>query len=500
MADGGFGLDHWTTVAAAIAHSAESLTLATADAPEWTPWRALGRLHPLLVHFPIALVLAAAAIEAWRGLRREPGRSPAVSGLLLAAALTAGAATITGWVNAAWEHGRDVSDTLLWHRWLGTGSTALLAALAVLARRSEPAHPFASLHSARRSGAFVAAITIAVVGHLGGELVHGENYVLAALRTRVREAPKDAAPRAAAVASSLPIAKSPEEVALAAAALRILDARCAECHGASKQKGGLRLSPIAAAFTGPRTQWVIQPGAPDISELLVRVSLPADDLDAMPPEGERLSDAEIGALRAWIAGGARVSSEEASTPAPVAPPVAVDRARAESGAADTSAASAAARIVERGGRALAVAQGSNDYEVDVSRAAPPWGDDDVDRLRELGAAIVELNLAGSAIGDAGVARLPAMDRLERLRLDGTRVTGAAVERLLAMPRLASANFVGTGLDDDGLVRLTAHPTLIRVYVWRTKVTADGAQRAKRIRPTLDIVGAAESAPSIAPVP
>ena len=46
------------------------------------------------------------------------------------------------------------------------------------------------------------------------------------------------------------------------------------------------------------------PGNPAASELFVRMSLPPDDIDIMPPEGELLSPEDIATVRAWIESGA----------------------------------------------------------------------------------------------------------------------------------------------------------------------------------------------------
>ena len=71
------------------------------------PWlRLVGRLHPLLVHFPIGLVLAAAAVEGWRWWRRDRGLSEFTSVAMLLAALAAIGAVATGWINA-WQEGQD---------------------------------------------------------------------------------------------------------------------------------------------------------------------------------------------------------------------------------------------------------------------------------------------------------------------------------------------------------------------------------------------------------
>ncbi len=89
----------------------------------------LGRLGPLhipVVHFPIALLLAAAAAEllsVWRGHRLP---SPAVNFCVRLGAVSAVVAAVLGWVHAGNDYGAGMPLALSWHRWLGT-STALWA-------------------------------------------------------------------------------------------------------------------------------------------------------------------------------------------------------------------------------------------------------------------------------------------------------------------------------------------------------------------------------------
>ena len=102
----------------------------------------IGRLHPLLIHFPIALVIAAAlaefaaivtADEGWRTVAVRNVRAGAVFALL---------ATIAGW-RLALAPVVDASPLLEWHRWLGTvaAGAALAAALATFAVRRRSALP-----------------------------------------------------------------------------------------------------------------------------------------------------------------------------------------------------------------------------------------------------------------------------------------------------------------------------------------------------------------------
>src|SRR5688572_905513 len=85
----------------------------------------------------------------------------------------------------------------------------------------------------------------------------------------------------------------------------ILAARCYECHGPETQESQFRLDVRSAALRGGLTGEAIVPGNAAESRLIEYVSADPDSGEiAMPPEGERLTAAEIGQLRAWIDAGA----------------------------------------------------------------------------------------------------------------------------------------------------------------------------------------------------
>jgi hypothetical protein len=88
----------------------------------------------------------------------------------------------------------------------------------------------------------------------------------------------------------------------------ILEAKCVTCHGPEDQFNDLRLDSKAAILKGGKNGKVVTPGDPAKSSLYVRVSLPPDDLDIMPAEGDPLTAAQIDTLKRWIAGGADFGS------------------------------------------------------------------------------------------------------------------------------------------------------------------------------------------------
>jgi uncharacterized membrane protein len=134
----------------------------------------IGRLHLLLIHFPIALVIAAAAAEAativtgddrWHTVAVRNVRAGAVFALL---------AAFAGW-RLSCEMGMDTSPLLEWHRWLGTigGVVTLVAAIATAGTGGRS--PLGVRNY--RIALFSAGMLVAVAGHLGGLLVWGANFL-----------------------------------------------------------------------------------------------------------------------------------------------------------------------------------------------------------------------------------------------------------------------------------------------------------------------------------
>ncbi len=129
----------------------------------------VARLHVLVVHFPIALILVAVLAQV---LAMRPGREEfavAARYCLWMGALGAMASIVSGWgAGEAWS-----AERMFAHRWLGMAAavTALVAAVVSAAE---------ARGRARRSLLVVlmmlAATLVVLAGHQGGLLVHGADY------------------------------------------------------------------------------------------------------------------------------------------------------------------------------------------------------------------------------------------------------------------------------------------------------------------------------------
>ena len=130
-----------------------------------------GEMHPAFVHFPIALILAAALAEALALTTRRPMFAHAARYSVVIAALGAIAAVPAGWIAGAVDYGT-LAGTLATHRWLGIVAGIVIIGTAVLseaAHRRNRGRLLLCYRIALVAGAFLVVLT----AYFGGKLVHG---------------------------------------------------------------------------------------------------------------------------------------------------------------------------------------------------------------------------------------------------------------------------------------------------------------------------------------
>lgn len=95
--------------------------------------------------------------------------------------------------------------------------------------------------------------------------------------------------------------------------LPIFKERCFECHQkeftdengrVKKPKGKFRMDNPQLMLKGGEEGGDLTPGDPDKSTVYTYTLLPEDDDMAMPPKGDRLTDAQKELIKKWIAEGA----------------------------------------------------------------------------------------------------------------------------------------------------------------------------------------------------
>jgi uncharacterized membrane protein len=270
----------------------------------------VGRLHPLLVHVPVALLVLVPAMEL-AGLRRDWAYLRSAAGWVLAVAAAATfAAAFDGWL-LGWSggyRGRDVTR----HLWGGV----MLAAVCAAAARARFG---GSTRGPRLAYPFLLAATLGLMvwtADGGGAITRGDGYLTDKMPPRLRsllglpaepartEGSLPAVPRAVRAG---PGSADPSNPAFYQVHVAPLFARsCVSCHRAEKHKGGLRLDSFEQLMRGGEDGKVVAPDKPGSSDLVRRLRLPPSDDDSMPSDGEKpFTQEEIQMIEHWIAAGAK---------------------------------------------------------------------------------------------------------------------------------------------------------------------------------------------------
>jgi uncharacterized membrane protein len=168
----------WIAAGAPVGATQPSRSPAAADSSGKTPverfFGLLGKLHLLVVHFPIALLPAAVLAELWSAWRSSRYLESTVRFCVLLGAAGAVVATALGWLHAdIGGYGAGAIRNLSLHRWLGTSASVCCVGIAVLSewdvRRQRRSRLF-------RVALLMGALLVAAAAHFGGTLVHGDAF------------------------------------------------------------------------------------------------------------------------------------------------------------------------------------------------------------------------------------------------------------------------------------------------------------------------------------
>lgn len=438
--------------------------------PPLAGWGAfIGRFHPLVVHFPIVLVIVPLLLEAASRFGRERTFLKLVPFFWIIAVLSCMAAVVAGYLlYASGEYG---GELIRRHLWAGVVLVIVVVCTSVLSLMP-------AIRSSRRwyslylAGALLTNLTVVYAGHLGGSLTHGEDFLA------------DAFPgwgyRTAAVE------RLPREELNVFRDLIVpaLDTRCMSCHNPQKAKGDLDLTSFAAVTRGGESgKAMFVAHRPDSSELFRRVTLPIDHDDRMPPEGKpSLSSDEIAILEWWIEEGADPEMRLGEGPPDLLRRTLIDRYLPRLVMAQRRKLRQRRRIAalheelreiaDESGLIVEIDAATDSTLFSLSMRFPPEpvGDAVLALFEQHAEFFSKVSLVSSEITDQGLAGLSGMRNLRELILQKTGIDGSGLIHLQSLPALEVLNLSHTALNDSGAVHLLRLPALTEVYMYNTAVS------------------------------
>jgi len=139
--------------------------------------RFLGKFHPMVVHFPIALILSAFLAELLAWLCRSRFFADAARFCLWLAVPTIIVAIFLGWADALAEKFSD-EEALIFtlHRLFALSACVLLLVSALAKELTQRKPEAAGLLIGYRIALLLTAIAVGLTGHMGATLVYGLDY------------------------------------------------------------------------------------------------------------------------------------------------------------------------------------------------------------------------------------------------------------------------------------------------------------------------------------
>jgi hypothetical protein len=407
------------------------------------PWlQVAGRLHPLVIHFPIVLLIL---YIAQKFLLRQPDNI-----LLLLTAFTA-AITATMGLLLSREPGYD-PDALTIHKWSGIVLSFMTLAWYTGSQRLQ------QNKWAPPATAALALILLTITGHQGATITHGQNFLLAPVITAT---PK----RTVALEEAIVFNDMVQP---------ILKDKCMSCHNSSKAKGELVMETANLFLKGGKTGPIYDSTKADFGLLMERIHLAADEEKHMPPHGKpQLTEEEITILYQWLKHDPTRNIRVADLPpgdtlktiAATLFKNASEEEHYDFSAADETTIqklNTSYRII------CPVALNSPALNVDFY-SAQAFKSEQLKALEPLSKQIVSLDLDKMPVTDADIPAIMQFSNLRVLNLAFTGITGAAIAQLCKLENLTSLSLSGTAIKADDIACLETKKSLRHLYVWNTAI-------------------------------
>lgn len=441
----------------------------------------LGRFHPAIVHLPIGILVVASVFH-WISARKPDWKgASAVPPLYLLGFISAGIAALAGWMLA--KEGGYQADTIFWHRWLGV----LLVMISLILWRLN--RNVAKVSSPWLSLALVAGLLW--VGHLGGEMTHGETYLVETAPGFVKKLVSydESAHHA--------IYTDPDSTLVYQDLIKpILEKKCWTCHSNEITKGGLNMEELQAFMEGGKNGKVIEGNANE-SELFKRVTLDPESKKFMPPKGNALSYGEIKLLEWWLDSGAPTekSVTEVTAPAGIQSILLArhqldtkPKSYIEKTKVDPVSEEMMAKIHNQGFAIRQIAMNNNFVDVGWRDIDSLSVNDAISILGEIADKIAWLDLGSSDLDDASLEVIGQMKNLVRLKIEDNPVTDNGIAELKDLKHLESLNLYKTKITDICASDLVHLKALKKLFIWQTEFGDTGTTQLKASLPEVEVIG------------
>ena len=399
-----------------------------------------GKLHPLVLHFPI--VIGIAIIIYFLFFQNRPLEENTEKLVLVGNALTASIVALLGLFLS--KQDAYTATTLNLHKWGGVSIAFISGSFIYIKNISS---------SLKKILAIGYLFVLLFFTHQGALLTHGENAlsIPEPVVVKTEEVKKND--------SSLTVYEKAIEP--------ILAQKCVSCHGPEKIKGNLQLQSPELIIKGGKDGNILNGIQNEEALLLQRIHLPNTDEKHMPPDGKlQLTIEELNLLSKWVKAGGNFTkkiSELTKTDSLSILAMAYKAPTKSSGDNKNNAPD----LKEYNSSYLTVNylfNGSEEIEVNFFQSSF-YKKEQLTNLLKIKDKIVSLNMQGMPLTKEDLAIIVQFTHLKKLNLNYTKLALNDLEPLKTMTSLKNLSICGMELNQNSLTKFLEKSTFSEIHIW-----------------------------------
>ena len=423
-----------------------------------------GRFHPLVLHFPVVLIILA-AFSQWTltGMKFSIIPATHLQNFILFTALTSVVSATSGFLLAQ-EEGYS-QEALNAHKWLGSAVSFI-----VLIWYFSYNYLIKKKLTSWLSGMIVISLLTAA-GHQGAIITHGKDFLTAPLIN--------------SKASSKSI--TGEENLYSDIIFPILENKCLGCHNNTTAKGRFNMENQVALLEGGKSGNPFDLQDNKHSLFVHRLLLPVEDKKHMPPTGKKqLSAEELTAIVRWAS--AEPSFELLLKDLPEGDSLGISVAnllKSTEVEKLTGLKAVKPKTVDELNSDYISVQPlyKNSDELAVSfLSAANFSSADLSRLDKIKNNITELNLQRMQLTTEDMKTIARFKNLHKLNLSFTNIQGSSLAGLNSLTRLRHLALSGNRISFDDLRALSGLSALETIYLWETDISEEEMKSVVQLFP------------------
>lgn len=438
-----------------------------------------GRLHPLLVHLPIGFILLALLLDL-KWFKENGSRFNFLKIIWFLAFISSFFSALMGWLLA--QNGYYIDADLIPHQYTGI-LLIFFSCLGWVIRIRNINMPSLFI----RINNFIVLVLLILVGHLGGSLTHGSDYL-------TKHAPDFITSKQEYKNKLFEEYTLDSIVVFKDFVQPLLNEKCVACHNNDISRGGLNLSNIESIKKGGRSGAAFVSKNPSKSLIFKRISFSQNNEKFMPPTGTPFSYHEIQLVQWWIQEGANYagSLNEFS----ITPEIQTlllkqygldtrEKPWVEKVNLDPLPPSAVIALEKANFSMRTLSQ--NNPLLDLRYQGEKLSQQALTLMETYAPYITWLNLSNCKLTNSDLKTIAKLENLTRLNLQQNSIRTNDLAPLNTLSHLEVLNLHSTLVNQDVFEILKSIPSLKKVFLWNTKVSLNAVLKNKPAFPSTELI-------------